>query len=227
MSNKTLGEGVLTTALADAANELGRSVVRDVLGREWAIHSRTVTRSGVTVLRGWPYPHVPGRGSARGLAVIATEELVDYLRVNACVRHVHRQLGLCSVTVARVRQLTLAQTWRSQREQWWHERADDLRTLSAREFIARHGADWMRRVGSSKVLGSETVNARRRRMYPTLRRPHTSTRRPNAWWRASEISSLLVSRAPAREIADRLGITPGYVYALRMYLKSTPSVAVA
>jgi len=203
------------------------SLITDVLGRRWTVHSVTATRVGVAIVRGWPYPHVAGRGSARGLTVIATPQLVEYLRQHACTPQVHHRLGLCSVTVARIRRATLAQTWRAQREQWWHERADDLRHLSAREFIARHGAEWMRSVGSDKLLGSETVNARRRRMHPTVRRPHTVPRRPNAWWRSSEIRSLIESRAPARGIADKLGITPGYVYALRMYLKSEMHAAVA
>jgi len=85
----------------------------------------------------------------------------------------------------------------------------------------------MRCVGSSKLLGAETVNARRRRMYPSLRRPHAVSRRPNSWWRSSEVRSLLASRKPARVIADQLGITPGYVYALRMYLKGDLRPAVA
>jgi hypothetical protein len=86
-------------------------------------------------------------------------------------------------------------------ENFWNARLDDLATLNASEFFAKHG------------ITADLFRGRRIRMIG-------KRARPLGWWRTPETISLLLSGLTNKETGKRLGISTSQVHRLRVQAKA-------
>lgn len=181
--------------VARTATIIGRAV--DVWGDAWSVRERRSTEHGFDVLLGWPVGQPRGKGAAGGPRVIVTAELAAHMgRIRATPSGHGLPLGNTAIT--RIRRL-LGHHRYIDRAAWWERRAADLIDLTIEQFAERHAVS----------IGA-VVNARHALMGPSLR--------PAGWWRAPDVSAVLLSDAPTSDTAEVLGISAGSVRRLRWML---------
>lgn len=116
--------------MARHAHIIGQAT--DYAGTDWDVRERRPTAHGFDILIGWPAEDRRGKGG-RGVAVIITAELAQYLQVTR-VRDTTLPIGMTTVKRLR-REVGIAWSWGA----WWSQRADDLRTMTLQAFCDRHG----------------------------------------------------------------------------------------
>jgi hypothetical protein len=182
-------------------------VVMDAWGDAWDVREFRPTDHGFAVAIGWPSGFPRGRGGVGGPRVILTRELVEHLE---SVRHAltpmsAARLPLGRPQVKRLRRL-LGHDRKADRHEWWMARADDLVSLTSREFAGKHGCD-----------PDAAENFRRAHFGPSR-----EVREPG-WYLSPEHRDVILSRLPAAHIADELGVSVAYVYDLRSKIKRAES----
>lgn len=104
----------------------------DYAGVEWDVRERRPTTHGFDILVGWPSDDLRGKGG-RGVATIITAELAHYLQVTR-LRDTVLPIGRSTIKRLR-REVGITWSW----DDWWSQRADDLRTMTLQAFCDRHG----------------------------------------------------------------------------------------
>jgi len=181
--------------------------VKDVWGDQWRVLERRPTSHGFAIYLGRS-----DSAEARGgkPAVIVTTPLATHFRENLQRPNVHK-LPIGDNARRRIRQALGVdhRAWTDIRLAWWYDRIEDLATLSARAFVARHrGSAWTR-----KGTLSTTLVCRMR--LSILGRQ----RRPRGWWTSPTVQALVTSSLPVHVIAERLGLSPWTVYGVRDRIK--------
>jgi hypothetical protein len=166
--------------------------VRDVYGVNWDVRKILPTRHGFYLFFGSPSNGV----WTSNACIIATKELRKFWDVNR-TRHdgLIYDLPVGRSTVKRVRR-RLQFNFREDWCKFWQDRIDDLKTLSARDFGAKHKIDYhvvneMR----FKILGRRA--------------------RQLGWWREPAVLDILLAETTHRAAARELGIGTSHVFRLR------------
>ncbi len=179
--------------------------VRDIWGDRWYVSERRPTPYGFAVYMGWPNsPDGPQKGGKA--AVIVTAPLAAHIRANL-QRPYFLPLPMGDNARRRVRQLLGAdhRAWTDTRLAWWIDRIDDLATLPAIRFVAKHEASaWTRNGKMSTTL----VCLMRIALLG-------HQRRPLGWWKSPAVQALVHSALPIRIIAEQLRLSPFTVYGVR------------
>jgi hypothetical protein len=158
--------------------------IRDVDGGLWEVLDRRATKHGFDLLFGSPKPRLGG-GPPR---LIVTQPLVDFWEANrAKFGGILFDLPAGRTTLKRIRH-RLGFNYIDDLSDFWQERIEDLETLSAREFAARH------KVGH--LVASET------RLKLLGRRA-----RKLDWWRKARPLKILRSDITLREMGEKLNIS--------------------
>jgi hypothetical protein len=161
--------------------------VRDVEGSLWDVREIRDTKHGFDLLFGSPEPRL---GSYRGglPRLIATKPLVEYWKANR-TRHDGTLFDLPAgrTTLKRLRR-HLGFDYHDDLSEFWQERIEDLKTMSAREFAARHHVDLQ-----------VVFETRLRLLGVRARKP--------GWWRKPPILKILRSGITLREIGEKLDIS--------------------
>jgi hypothetical protein len=170
-------------------------LVQDIDGAVWeARHIRT-TKYGFDLIIG---AHWPRRGSYRmGPArLLATQPLVDFWEANR-LNHDGMVFDLPAgrTTLKRLRR-RLGFNYFGALSEFWQERIEDLKTLSAREFAKRHD------------VNLEVVFDTRRKLLGIRARPLD-------WWKKPLPLQVLRSKIPLREVGEKLGISISHAKRLR------------
>ena len=180
-------------------------VIQDVWGEPWHVAERRPTPYGFAIYMGWAAsPKVQYRGGKAG--VIVTSPFAKHVRSTAKRPH-ELPLPIGDNALRRVRKLLGVdhRLWIDTRLNWWLDRIEDLGTLSAARFVAKHRRDaWTRWGSMSTTLVWQ--------MRVALMGRH---RRPVGWWRAPEVRALVTSNLSLDEIGERLGISRWTVYGVR------------
>ncbi|HXC24849.1 MAG TPA: hypothetical protein VNU46_02960 [Gemmatimonadaceae bacterium] len=187
-----------------------QSIVRDVWGDRWRVMERRPTPYGFAVYLGWPTIYV-GRERGGKPGFIVTAPLAAHLRTHVQRPH-HLPLPIGRKALRRVRKLLGVdhRVWIDHRIYWWVDRIDDLATLSAVKFAAKHGSTSWTRKGT---LSSTLVCI----MRGVLLGPSA---RPRGWWRAPSVVAVMKNKKlTLNQIADRLGISPITVSRIRRELR--------
>ena len=125
-----------------------QATVRDVWGDRWLVAERRPTHYGFAVYLGWPYinDHLEKRCKAM---FILTMPLARHLRTHVQRPH-FLPLPIGRKALRRLRQKLGVdhRAWTDARLYWWVDRIDDLATLSASQFSAKHSGDAWTRSGS-------------------------------------------------------------------------------
>jgi hypothetical protein len=161
--------------------------VRDVDGGLWDVRQIRDTKHGFDLLFGSPTPLL---GSYRGglPRLIATQALVDFWKANRTTcGGILFDLPAGRTTLKRVRR-RLGINYLDDLSDFWQERIEDLETLSAREFAARHKVD-------AKVAFENRFKLLGRR-----------ARKPD-WWRKARPLKILRSSITLREMGEKLNIS--------------------
>jgi hypothetical protein len=160
--------------------------VKDVDGTLWDVRDVRDTRHGFDLCFGTAAnDHGAFRGGPPRL--IATEALRDFWEANSIKGHGFLyDLPAGRTTLKRVRK-RLGFNQREDTRDFFADHAEDLESLSVREFAARHGiarevaCDWRRR-----IVGRRT--------------------RPGGWWRKAKFLKILRADLTLIEMGRRLGI---------------------
>jgi hypothetical protein len=158
--------------------------VRDVDGGLWDVRDARATKHGFDLLFGSPKPRLGG-GPPR---LIATQPLVDFWDANRTTHGgILFDLPAGRTTLKRVRH-RLGFNYLDDLSDFWQERIEDLGTLSARAFAARHNVD-------VDVVSETRFKLLGRR-----------TRKLN-WWRKARPLKILRSNITLREKGEKLSIS--------------------
>jgi hypothetical protein len=161
--------------------------VQDVEGSFWDVRDVRTTKYGFDLLFGAPLTRLgsyPG-GLPR---LIATKPLKDFWEANRGKRDgVIYDLPAGRTTLKRVRH-RLGFNVLEDHSRFWKARLDDLRTLSAREFAARH------HINIAVV-------------FDTRRKLLGRTARDLGWWEEPSALEILQSGVTLREMGEELGIS--------------------
>lgn len=130
------------------ADIIGR--VTDYAGQHWEVHERRETTHGFDVCIGWPEGEPRGRGG-RGVATIITPALAHYL-AHTRQRDIDLPIGLTAAKRLR-RVLGIEWSW----DDWWRDRAGDLRTMTLEAFAAKHQCS----IGAASQRRAELTSARK------------------------------------------------------------------
>lgn len=183
--------------------------IRDIWGNRWLVAECRPTAYRFSIYLGWRYEQ--GRLKTSGkAAVIVTAPLAAHIRAHAqrpnllplpigdnARRRIRSQLGVDH------------RAWIDTRLAWWLDRIDDLGKLSDAGFVAKHGATGWTRMGTmSRTLVCQM------RVALLGRKRH-----PVGWWKAPAVRTLVTSRLPVQDIADRLQLSPLSVYGIRYRIK--------
>jgi hypothetical protein len=173
--------------------------IRDLDNTVWDVREIRPTKHGFDMLYG---TRTLGRGVLSGgkPRLIATIDLMEFWSVNGTRRdgilfdlpEGHRALDSMRAQ--------LGFNFLEATHAFWNDRIDDLRSLPAKEFAARHG------------VSQSAAMSRRYRLFG-------STKRPRGWWRNRKVLSLLLSSQTLRKVASKLGISNCHVFHLRARAK--------
>lgn len=169
--------------------------VRDVDGAYWDVYEARPSKHGFSVLYGLPVSEL---GDLRGgnLQLIATHELVQFWEANITKRDgIIFDLPAGRTTLKRMRR-RLGFHWNDDMRQFWLDRIDDLRNLSAREFAERHG-----------VNVDLVFDSRLRVLGPVAREP--------GWWTNARTLNVLKWNVPLRVIGRELDISISHAKRLK------------
>lgn len=161
--------------------------VRDVDGGLWDVRDIRDTKHGFDLLFGSPTPRL---GSYRGgpPRLIATQPLVDFWEANRTTYGgVLFDLPAGRTTLKRVRH-RLGFNYLDDLSDFWQERIEDLGTLSARAFAARHNVD----VHVVSETRFKLLGRRARKLN---------------WWRKARPLGILRSNITLREKGEKLSIS--------------------
>jgi hypothetical protein len=141
-----------------------------------------------------------------GQVVIVTPRFAAWVRAHAQRPHIH-PLPISLNAYRRIRRALGVdrRAWTEKRLAWWIDRIEDLGTLTATEFVARHGAKPWTRTG--KLTEGNVLLVRQELLGRQLR--------PAGWWKAPAVQALLRSNVPASVVAARLKLALTTVYGLR------------
>ena len=168
--------------------------VRDVEGSVWDVRDIRDTKHGFDLLFGSPQRRGIYRGGLPRL--IATRDLVKFWEANKTRRDgTLFDLPAGRTTLKRLRS-HLGFNNLEDLAQFWQERIEDLRELSAREFAAKHNVDIDVVFDTrNKLLGNRA--------------------RVPGWWRKPRPLKILRSGITLREIGERLDISISHAKRLR------------
>lgn len=169
--------------------------VRDVEGGLWDVREIRDTKYGFDLLFGSPVSRI--ENEQNGLPrLIATKPLKEFWEVNR-TKHggVIFDLPAGRTTLKRVRR-RLGFNFLKDQSKFWKERIGDLKTLSAREFAARHDVD-VRVVFETRT---KVIGRRARQL---------------GWWRKPKALKVLLSDLTLREMGGKLGISISQAKRLR------------
>ena len=108
--------------------------VTDVNGVEYVVLKRQLTPVGVELLRGKPL-----FSKCTPLGIIMTSELLEYLR-RTPPKQVEKELALPRSTLDRLRtKFSITKPCVKLPMSFWRERADDLLSMTTKEFLAKYG----------------------------------------------------------------------------------------
>ncbi len=167
----------------------------DVEGSVWDVRQIRDTNHGFDLLFGSPASRL---GAYRGglPRLIATQPLYDFWMANRTTYNgVIFDLPAGRTTLKRVRRRLGFNYW-DDLSDFWKERIQDLETLSAREFAARHKVDL------SVVFG-------------TRRRLLGKRARDLGWWTHPSSLQVLQSDITLREMGEKLGISTSQAHRLK------------
>ena len=105
----------------------------DVWGRQWDVRERRDTSHGFTVSIGWPSGEPRGGGVGRGVAVVMTPPLAQYI-TDTRQRDIDLPIGITAV-----KRLRSALGVRWDWDDWWRAKEIDLRLMTLADFAERHG----------------------------------------------------------------------------------------
>lgn len=169
--------------------------VTDVEGSLWGVRQIRETKHGFDLLFGSPESHL---GAYRGglPRLIATQELRDFWEANS-TKHdgIMYDLPAGRSTLKRVRR-RLGRNYLKDRDRFWSDHLEELRTLTPRQFAARYGID-----------PSMASDARLRWVGRTAR--------PLGWWQNQEPLQVLQSKLTLREMGEKLSISTSQAHRLR------------
>src|SRR5579875_1819772 len=170
--------------------------VRDVEGSLWDVRAIRETKHGFDLLFGSPSAsHLQSyRGGLPRL--IATQALYDFWHAN---RTMHDgaifDLPAGRTTLKRVRR-RLGFNYLDDKADFWQKRIEDLCTLSAREFAARHNVDiHVASESRRKLIGKRA--------------------RDLGWWTHPSSLQVLQSKITLREMGERLNISTSQAHRLK------------
>jgi hypothetical protein len=172
-----------------------RGEIGDIDGILWDVRDIRPTKHGFDIYYGTPAFHSCGSLS-RKPRLIATSHLVEFWDANCTRGHGFLfDLPAGRTTLKRLR-ARLGFNFHDDTDAFWKDRIDDLRSLSGKEFAARHGVsrdlavDWR-----CRFFGS--------------------TRRTSGWWRKPKVMAALLSGQTLCKIGRKLGISVSQVFRLR------------
>ena len=169
--------------------------VNDVYGTQWNVREVRTTKHGFDLHFGNP---VSEGDYPTGLPrIIATKALIDYWDANRTAIRKVFDLPAGRTTLKRVRQRFHFHVNRDTTK-FYEDRRRDLETLSAREFMQKHG------VSSYHCLSNwrfKTIG---------------QVSRPLGWWRTPETIKVLLSKLTLKETALKLDIGTSHVHRLRL-----------
>ncbi len=169
--------------------------VRDVEGGLWDVREIRDTKHGFDLLFGSPVSRV-GHDVGGLPRLIATKPLQEFWEAHKTkYGGVIFDLPAGRTTLKRVRR-RLGFNYLKDQSKFWKERIHDLKTLSAREFAARHGVD------VQVVFDTRTKVIGRRA-------------RPWGWWRKPKPLQILLSDITLREMGEKLGLSISQAKRLR------------
>ena len=169
--------------------------VRDVEGGRWEVRETRDTKYGFDLLFGTPLPKPPGP-SGGSKCLIATRPLVEFWEANSTRRDgVIMDLPAGRTTLKRMRRRLGFHYFDDLAEFWW-DRIEDLRRLSAREFAKRHNVN---------------VNV----VFETRRKVLGTSTRELDWWREPKPLKILKSNVPLRVMGEKLDISISHAKRLR------------
>ncbi|HXC24993.1 MAG TPA: hypothetical protein VNU46_03690 [Gemmatimonadaceae bacterium] len=182
------------------------SIIRDVWGDGWTVRERRPTPYGFAIMLGRPYPPQGRCGGMWGQVVIVTPRFAAWVRANAQRPHIH-PIPISLNSYRRIRRALGVdrQAWTEKRLAWWIDRVGDLGTLTAAEFVAKHGDKPWTRTG--KLTNANVLLMRQELLGRKLR--------PAGWWKVPSVQTLLRSTVPAPVVAARLKLSLPTVYGLR------------
>jgi hypothetical protein len=128
-----------------------QSAIHDTWGDRWLVGERRPTQYGFALYLGWPY--INGRLKKQGKAMfILTGPLARHMRRHAQRPH-FLPLPIGRKALRRLRQQLGVdhRSWTDMRLYWWIDRIDDLATLSATQFVAKHQAKAWTRSGTISI----------------------------------------------------------------------------
>jgi hypothetical protein len=161
--------------------------VKDVNGDLWDVRDIRDTKHGFDLCFGAP---AGNHGSYRGglPRLIATKALRDFWDANRNENNgVIFDLPAGRTTLIRVRR-RLGFNFVDDRREFWMDRIEELGSLPACEFAARHGV-------------TQVITFQRRRKMIGIRA------RPIGWWRTPETRSILLSGIAFSQMGRKLGIS--------------------
>jgi hypothetical protein len=166
--------------------------IRDVHGVNWDVRQIRPTKHGFYLFFGSP----AGRPWRSNACIIPTKELRNFWDSNR-TRHdgFLYDLPIGRSTVKRVRR-RLQFNFREDWMKFWQDRMDDLKTMSVREFGAKHDVD------------HNVVNEMR---FKILGR----RARQIGWWREPWIIDVLLAEGTLGAAGEKLGIGTSQVFRLR------------
>lgn len=119
----------------------------DWSGDLWDVRESRPTVHDFDLLLGWPQSAARGRGG-RGVAIILTVELADYL---SCTRLFAVDLPCGRNAIKRMR-ADIGVRWVA--SDWWGARLPDLASLTLEQFCTRHGCS----MGAASQWRNKLVN---------------------------------------------------------------------
>lgn len=186
------------------------TIVRDIWGDRWRVIERRPTDYGFAVYMGWPTADV-GRERGGKPGIIVTAPLAHHVRTHVQRPHA-LPLPVGRKALRRVRKALGVdhRVWIDNRIYWWVDRIDDLATLSAVKFAAKHGQSSWTRKGT---LSSTLVCIMRGVLLG-------ASARPKGWWRAPSVVAVMKNKdLTLDQIGDRLGVSPITVSRIRRELR--------
>lgn len=176
--------------------------VRDIDNDLWDVRDVRTTKHGFDVLYGSRVYRLTNYRNGPGL--IVTKELFDFWEANKTKRDgVLLDLPAGRTTLKRARKRYGFNNCRDLKD-FWTEHIPELRTLSAREFAARHNLNVQWVFDSRfRVLGKRA--------------------RDLNWWRTPETLAVLRSGITLREIGEKLGIGTTHASRLRSRARLAPA----
>lgn len=167
---------------------------RDVEGGWWWVRQIRDTKHGFDLLFGTPVTRAEPYPT-RLPRIIPTQPLLDYWEANK-TRHDKTLFDLPAgrTTLKRVRRRYGFHVL-NDRDEFFQEHIDDLRTLTSRQFAAKY-----------KLNVDVVKDARNRYAGPVTRKI--------GWWREPRVVNILLSRLTLREKGAKLGI--GMTHAMRL-----------